>query len=50
MAISSSGRPAELKVNSSTVTTNTTVSTLMSKLSFSKEALRSLQLVVSPTT
>ena len=50
MAISSRGSPADLKVKSSTMTTNSTVSTLVITLSFSKELRRSLLLVVSPTT
>ena len=49
MAISSRGRPADLKVKINTITTNTTVRMLMIRLSFSKELRRSLQLVVSPT-
>ena len=48
--MSSTGSPADLKVNSSTEMTNTIDSTLISRLSFSNEVRRSLQLVVSPTT
>ena len=48
--MSSTGRPADLKVNSKTRITNNADSTLMSRLSWPKELDRSMALVVLPTT
>ena len=48
--MSSTGRPADLKVNSRTRMTNRADSTLISRLSSPNELDRSMALVVLPTT